>query len=62
MKGSSMFFLAFSSLIALVGLAAAAVAKGDDLFFFGLGLFGFGVLFALSVVKRYFDVVDASRP
>ena len=48
------FFIAFSAIIALVGLAAAAVAS-DYLQLFGFGLFLFGVLFAYSTVKRHFD-------
>lgn len=54
MSGTSYFFIAFSAIIALVGLAAAAAAT-DYLQFFGFALFLFGVLFAYGTVKRHFD-------
>ena len=54
MNATKYFFIALSAILALVGLAAAAVAK-DYLQFFGFGLFLFGVLFAYSTVKRHFD-------
>lgn len=54
MQSSSIFFLGFSSLIALVGLFTAAAAEAD-LHNFGLALMLFGVLFAYSVVKRHYD-------
>jgi hypothetical protein len=60
MNGSRIFFTAFAALLALVGLFAAA-ASHDYLQFFGLMLFGFGVLFALSCVKRHFDEAEATR-
>lgn len=60
MSASTWFFIAFSAVIALVGLAAAAASR-DFLQVFGLGLFGFGVLFALGCVKRHFDAADAAR-
>ena len=60
MNGSTVFFLAFSALIALAGLFAAAMAH-DYLQFFGIGLFAFGVLLAYSCVKRHFDAQDAAR-
>jgi hypothetical protein len=59
MNGASLFFLVFSALIALVGLAAAAASVEFGLSLFGTCLFLFGVLFAVSVVKRHFDAVDA---
>jgi hypothetical protein len=58
MISSRVFFLIFSSLIALVGLLAAAAAH-DYMQAFGFGLFGFGILFALGCVKRHFDEQDA---
>lgn len=57
---SRVFFLALSVLVALVGLFAAAAAH-DYLQAFGLGLFGFGTLFALSCIKRHFDESEAAR-
>ncbi|MBY0338423.1 MAG: hypothetical protein K2X11_17545 [Acetobacteraceae bacterium] len=54
MKSSSVFFLAFSALIALIGLFTAA-RTGGDLAAFGFGLLGFGTLFGYSVIKRHYD-------
>lgn len=61
MTGTNIFFLAFSALIALVGLFAAAAAKETGLSIFGLGLMFFGVLFAYGTIKRYFDEWEAER-
>jgi hypothetical protein len=54
MSSSRLFFIAFSIIIALVGLLTASIAH-DYLYVFGLGLFGFGVLFGFGCVKRHFD-------
>lgn len=54
MRSSSVFFLVFSAVIALVGLFTAAAAE-RDLHAFGLALMGFGLLFGYSVVKRHYD-------
>ncbi len=59
MSGGRQFFIIFSVLIALVGLAAAGWAR-DYLQFFGFGLFLFGVLFAISCIKRHFDEGEGS--
>jgi uncharacterized membrane protein YiaA len=60
MISSRVVFLVLSVVIALVGLWAAAVAH-DYMHVFGLGLFAFGTLFALSCVKRHFDERDAAH-
>jgi hypothetical protein len=60
MTGSRIFFTIFAALLALVGLFAAA-ASHDYLHVFGLMLFAFGVVFALSCVKRHFDEAEAVR-
>ena len=60
MTGSSIFFLVFSGLLALAGLLAAGMAH-DYLQFFGFALFGFGVLFGYSCVKRHYDTKEAAR-
>lgn len=60
MNGSTAFFIAFSAIIALAGLFAAAMAH-DYLQFFGLALFCFGILFGYSCVKRHFDAQEAAR-
>ena len=57
MSGARHFFILFSALIALVGLATAGWAR-DYLQFFGFGLFAFGVLFAFSCIKRHYDELD----
>jgi len=61
MTGGNIFFLAFSALIALIGLFAAAAAREAALLVFGLGLLAFGILFAYGVVKRVFDAAEAAR-
>ena len=55
------YFFVLSALIALTGLATAAAATQTALSVFGLALFAFGVFFALFLVKRHFDAVDAAR-
>ena len=60
MNGTSIFFIALSGLIALVGLFAIGMAH-DYLQFFGFALFLFGVLFGFSCIKRHFDARDAAR-
>jgi hypothetical protein len=60
MISSRITFLVLSVVIALVGLVAAANAH-DYMHVFGLGLFAFGTLFALSCVKRHFDERDAGH-
>ena len=60
MSGSTLFFLAFSAVIALAGLFAGAMAR-DYLQFFGFALFGFGVLFGYSCIKRHYDAQEAAR-
>jgi hypothetical protein len=57
------YFIVFGAILAVIGLAAISVAEEGGLMLFGYGLFGFGVLFALFLVKRHFDHADGSaRP
>lgn len=57
------YFLVFAAALAVIGLAAVSVAEDIGLSLFGYGLFGFGVIFALFLVKRHFDHLDGSaRP
>ena len=57
------YFIVFGAMLAVIGLAAISVAEEAGLMLFGYGLFGFGVLFALFLVKRHFDHADGSaRP
>ncbi|MEN0076086.1 MAG: hypothetical protein AAGC69_17000 [Paracraurococcus sp.] len=60
MNASTVFFLVLSVLIAVAGLLAAGMAQ-DYLHVFGIGLFGFGVLFGYSCVKRHYDALEAAR-
>ena len=60
MTGSAAFFTVFSGLIALAGILAMAMAH-DYLQFFGFALFGFGVLFGYSCIKRHYDAQEAMR-
>lgn len=50
----------FFAIIAMAGLFAAAMAH-DYLQFFGFALFGFGVLFGYSCIKRHYDAQEAAR-
>lgn len=59
MNGGRQFFIVFSILIALVGLAAAGWAR-DYLQFFGFALFLFGVFFAIGCIKRHFDEAEGA--
>ena len=52
------YFVVFSAVLAVLGLTAISAAQELGLTLFGYGLFGFGVLFALFLVKRHFDHAD----
>lgn len=54
------YFTLVGALMAVVGLAAISAAQDSALALFGYGLFGFGVLFALFLVKRHFDHADGT--
>lgn len=57
------YFIVFGAILAVIGLAAISVAEEAGLMLFGYGLFGFGVFFALFLVKRHFDHQDGTaRP
>lgn len=58
MDTTRIFFIAFSILIGMVGLFAAAWAD-DYMRVFGFGLAVFGAAFAFDCVKRHFDEHDA---
>lgn len=55
------YFLVLAAIVTVIGIAAAAAATEVGLSIFGFSLFGFGVLFALFLVKRHFDEADAAR-
>jgi hypothetical protein len=57
------YFMAVGAVLAVLGLAAISAAQDLGMTIFGYGLFGFGVLFALFLLKRHFDHADGSaRP
>lgn len=57
------YFTVFGAVLAIIGLAAISAAEEFGLALFGYGLFAFGVLFALFLVKRHFDHSDGvARP
>ena len=58
METSRIFFIAFSILIGIVGLFAAAWAQ-DYMRVFGFGLAVFGAAFAFDCVKRHYDEQEA---
>lgn len=61
MTSSHVFFLIVSGITALLGLFAAASATDDALYMFGLGLFLFGTLFGLNLVKQASDANDSGH-
>ncbi len=58
MTGSAVYFFALAVLAALAGLFTAAASQDIGLSIFGYGLMGFGVFFALNMVKRHFDQAE----
>ena len=57
------YFVVMGALLAVLGLMAAAGSASLGLTIFGFGLFVFGVMFALFLVKRHFDHADGTaRP
>lgn len=53
--------LAFSGVLALLGLFVLAAARDTGLIVFGWGLVAFGLLFGFSLIKRNFDEAEAAR-
>ena len=51
----------FVGLLGLVGLVLAGGALDREIFLFGLGLFGFAVLFDWGVVRKSIDRTEAVR-
>ncbi|HEV7268195.1 MAG TPA: hypothetical protein VGN83_25295 [Falsiroseomonas sp.] len=57
------YFTVIGAICAVLGLAAISTAQEVGFLLFGYGLFGFGVLFALLLLKRHFDHLDGpARP
>ena len=45
----------------LVGLILASGAMDNEMYVFGLSLFGFTCLFVLGLLRRHFDRLEANR-
>lgn len=45
----------------LLGLILASGAVDDEMYIFGVALFGFACLFVLGLVRRHYDRMDAAR-
>lgn len=45
----------------IIGLLLAAGAMDDEMFVFGLSLFGFACVFVLGLLRRHFDRLDVAR-
>jgi hypothetical protein len=45
----------------LTGLMLASGAMDDEMYVFGLSLFGFAVVFVLGLIRRYFDKLLTAR-
>ena len=45
----------------LVGLILASGAMDDEMYVFGLSLFGFAWLFEFGLIRRHFDKLEANR-
>jgi len=45
----------------LVGLILASGAMDNEMYVFGLSLFGFACLFVLGLLRRHFDRQEANR-
>ena len=57
------YFVVVGAICAVLGLGAISAAADLGMTLFGYGLFTFGVIFALFLVKRHFDHQDGSaRP
>lgn len=49
------------SVFGIVGLILASGAMDDEIYLFGLSLFGFACLFDLGLIRRHFDRLEAAR-
>jgi hypothetical protein len=47
--------------LGLTGLILASGALDDEMYVFGLSLFGFACVFVLGLVRRHFDKLEAAR-
>jgi len=45
----------------LIGLILASGAMDNQMYVFGLSLFGFACLFVLGLLRRHFDRLEANR-
>jgi hypothetical protein len=51
----------FVGALGLVGLVLASGARDGAVYGFGLGVFGFAVLFVFLLIKRGYDAADAAK-
>ncbi len=49
------------AIFGLIGLILASGAMDDEMFVFGLSLFGFACVFDFGLLRRHFDKREASR-
>jgi hypothetical protein len=49
------------SALGLIGLILASGAMDEEMYVFGLSLFGFACVFVLGLVRRHFDKAGARR-
>jgi hypothetical protein len=47
--------------LGLTGLILASGATDDEMYVFGLSLFGFACVFEFGLLRRHFDRLEASR-
>jgi hypothetical protein len=45
----------------IIGLLLASGAMDDEMFVFGLSLFGFACVFVLGLLRRHFDRLETAR-
>jgi hypothetical protein len=45
----------------IIGLILASGAMDNEMYVFGLSLFGFATLFDLGLIRRYFDKAEVRR-
>jgi hypothetical protein len=51
----------FVAALGVIGLLLVAGALDQEIYIFGLSLFGFAVVFDFGLVRKYFDQRDAGR-
>ena len=51
----------FVAVLGVIGLLLVAGALDQEIYFFGLSLFGFAVVFDFGLVHKHFNLKDAER-